>query len=101
MSRRYSLGPLAIADLKSIAQYVAQDNPPAAKRLRKRFLDRFDLLGSNSLSGEARPDLGPDIRIISVGNYVIVFRPASPGVQIVRLLHGARDIESLFRDQRP
>jgi len=36
------------------------------------------------------------MRILSVGKYVIGFRRVAQGVQIVRVVHGARDMGSLF-----
>ena len=40
----------------------------------------------------------PGLRSWSVGNYVIFYRQVSTGIDIVRVLHGARDIEALFHD---
>ncbi len=31
-------------------------------------------------------------------NYLIFYRAASEGVEIVRVLHGARDLDALFSD---
>jgi toxin ParE1/3/4 len=38
----------------------------------------------------------PALRSLSVGNYLIFYRPLADGIEIVRVLHGARDIDSLF-----
>jgi len=38
----------------------------------------------------------PEIRTLAVGNYVIFYRPTAEGVEIARVLHGARDLETLF-----
>jgi toxin ParE1/3/4 len=46
--------------------------------------------------GKRRFDLAPGLRSLAVGNYVIFYRPVSEGIQIIRVLHGARDIPSLF-----
>jgi len=46
--------------------------------------------------GELRPKLGDNRRIMAEGNYVIVFRPWKNGVEIVTVLHGARDFDALF-----
>lgn len=94
---RYRLGPGVRGDLKSIAEYIAQDNRPAAGRLQQLFLSRFSLLADNPLMGEARPDLASAIRMTTVGNYVILFRPAGRGVEIVQVVHAARDLRAVFR----
>ena len=47
-------------------------------------------------SAEAVPFIGEDIRRSSVGNYVIYYRPTADGIQVLRILHGARQPEDLI-----
>ena len=86
----------ALVDIRMIWAHVAQDRPASADALIDSFYKRFRLVAMNPMIGEARPDLRRDLRILSVGKYVIGFRRVSQGVQIVRVVHGARDIGSLF-----
>lgn len=51
--------------------------------------------------GRPRPDLGTDLRSLVVGSYVIYYVPTDRSVEIVRVLHSARDTISLFRDDPP
>ena len=44
--------------------------------------------------------MGSDIRSMPVGRYVIFYLPLPSGIEIVRVLHGARDIESVLRDEK-
>jgi toxin ParE1/3/4 len=46
--------------------------------------------------GELRPDVAPDLRSFSEGSYVVDFRALLDGIEVARVLHGARNIESLF-----
>ena len=46
--------------------------------------------------GRNRPDLAPELRSFPVDNYIIFYRPISEGIQVIRVLHGARDIPPLF-----
>jgi plasmid stabilization system protein ParE len=46
--------------------------------------------------GRARDDLAPGLRSLAWRDYVILFRYVAGGVQVVRLLHGARDLPTLF-----
>jgi toxin ParE1/3/4 len=46
--------------------------------------------------GRQREDLAPRLRGFPFGNYVIFYRPMENGVEIVRVLHGARDLPPLF-----
>ena len=48
------------------------------------------------MMGRARPELAADLRSFPVGNYIIFYRPIEDGVEIVRVLSGARDIDALF-----
>lgn len=96
MTAAYRISPLGKADLQQIWQYVARDRPTAANDLLDTLQGRFALLASQPLLGESRPELGPLVRSTCVGNYAIYYRPAHDDVEveIVRILHGARDISS-------
>ncbi len=48
--------------------------------------------------GPARPDLAAGLRYFIVGNYLVLYREAPDGVEIVRVVHGARHLPNLFRD---
>jgi toxin ParE1/3/4 len=54
------------------------------------------LLAKQPGMGEARPELAEGLRCFSVGNYLIFFKPLSDGIEVVRVLSGARDIDALF-----
>jgi toxin ParE1/3/4 len=93
---RFRLADLARADLAEIRHYVARDRPRAAERLIATFHHKFRSLARNPELGERRPELGVDIRIFSAGDYVIVYRTMSGGVEIARVISGYRDLEALF-----
>jgi toxin ParE1/3/4 len=46
--------------------------------------------------GRARPELAPDLRSFPFGRYVIFYMPLSDGIDVVRVLHSARDIDGLL-----
>lgn len=46
--------------------------------------------------GRRRDDLAPGLRSISHGNYLIFYRPIDNGIEVVRVLHGSRDLPSQF-----
>ena len=97
---QYRLEPTARADLASISDYIAKDNVPAAEKLLDRFDERFRFLAMNPLAGEGRPDLGADLRQFTLGNYVVLFKPHSSGVTITNVVHGASDLNALFKIDR-
>ena len=86
----------AAADLGDIAEYIARDNPTAARDWLAAVRQRCELLAGHPLSGEVRPGFGvADCRSVSVGNYVVFFRPSPGGVEIARIVHGSRDLRTL------
>jgi toxin ParE1/3/4 len=94
--------PAAYHDLDGIASYIHQRNPGAAHRFLKAAEHAFALLASQSLLGEAYPHPQySDLRFWKLGhrfrNYVVFYRPLAEGIEIVRVLHGARDLQAVFR----
>jgi toxin ParE1/3/4 len=93
---RYRLTNEAREDLDETWLSIAADNPPAADRLLDRLYESFLLLAGQPLLGRARPELGMNLRSFPVGNYVIFYRPIADGIEVARVLHGARDIDAEF-----
>lgn len=85
----------AESDLYEIWDYIARDNLPAASKILRTIGDKFEMLSKNPLMGQDRSELSPQMKSFSVGNYVIYYRPFSKGIEIMRVLHGARDVDSL------
>jgi toxin ParE1/3/4 len=46
--------------------------------------------------GRKRDELSPRLRSFPVKNYIIFYRRMASGVEIARILHGARDLPTLF-----
>jgi toxin ParE1/3/4 len=92
----YRLTGQAQTDLDEIWLYIAEHNIPAADRFLDILDERFVLLAGQPLLGRARPELAPNLRSLSVGNYVIFYRPIDDGIEVARVLRGARDIDAIF-----
>ena len=88
--------PAAEADLWEIVVYIARDNEEAAFHIADRINEKFELLSQFPHAGPARPELLPDLRSFPVGNYLILYRPIEDGVEIMRVVHGARNLRRLF-----
>ena len=84
--------PGAVIDMADIVEYIAVHNVTAARRLLDRFDDLFSQLAQNPEMGQRREELAPSARTMLIGNYVVVFRPISDGVEVIRVVHGARDM---------
>ena len=87
-------------DLAGIGLYIAQFNPAAADRVLEKIDERLQLLSDFPRSGTKRPDLAENLRCVAEGNYVIFFRPIEDGIELVRVIHGARDYEAMFREEQ-
>jgi toxin ParE1/3/4 len=92
---RYAKRPSAEADLLEIWMFIAQDSPQAADRVLDRIEAQLRLLGDSPLLGRARPELAPDARTWAVGRYLILYRAQDDGIEVVRVVHGARAIEQI------
>jgi plasmid stabilization system protein ParE len=59
----------------------------------------MQLLADNPAIGHVRRDLtGDDVRFWSVFKYLVVYRPNTEPLQIVRVLHGRRNVKRLLSD---
>jgi len=88
------LQPRAKADLSEIWQFIAEDSDDQADAFIDLIDQKFQLLAQKSGLGRRREELAEGLRSFPVGRYVIFYLPIPGGVQIVRVLHGARDIEA-------
>jgi toxin ParE1/3/4 len=86
----------ALLDVAEIALHIAVDNPDAADHWLEQVDEKFRLLAQMPEMGRKRLDLAPGLRSLPVSNYVIFYRPVTNGIQVIRVLHGARDIPALF-----
>jgi toxin ParE1/3/4 len=93
------LRPRALADLAEIWAYIAEDSPDRADAFVDLVDGKFQALSRRPASGRRRSELNPDIRSLAVGRYVIFYQPLSRGIEIVRVLHGSRDIELVFANE--
>jgi toxin ParE1/3/4 len=95
--------PQAIRDLADIAVYLAEER---SDDLAFRFLDAaeasFKQLTAMPAMGVARKYRDPELegvrmwRIAGFDSYLIFYRPTERGVEIIRVIHGSRDIEDLL-----
>ena len=90
---KYRLLPQAAVDLENIGDYVAGHDPRAAVRLVDALERRWDLLTLHPFSGAPRDDIAPGIRHLVVGDYLTLYR-VGDSIEILRVLHGHRNIEA-------
>ena len=88
--------PLARDDLHEIWEYIAQDNIEAAERLVNRIEELGQLLAQHPHLGRRREELATGLRSFPMDRYLVFYRPIEDGIEIVRVLHASRDIDSIF-----
>jgi|SRR6516225_4615113 toxin ParE1/3/4 len=95
----HRLGLQARADLDEIWVYVVREtgSEAVADRQVDAITSRFTLLAEHPRMGRARDeDLGRGRRSFPVDDYVIVYRIVNADVQILRVVHGRRNLAALF-----
>lgn len=86
----------AETDLEEIWWYIAQDSPYNADRFLESIEQKSILLSEFNGMGENRDELIKGLKSFPVGSYLIFFFPLEDGIDIVRVLHGSRDIDTIF-----
>jgi toxin ParE1/3/4 len=87
----YTLRPQAEKDIASIALFIAADNPRAAQKWADGIQASCRRIGDMPGIGAARPEVAKGLRILPVGNYLILYVEADTGIDVLRVIHGARD----------
>jgi toxin ParE1/3/4 len=87
----------AKADLAEIWDYIADDSEAQADA----FIDTIDLklrlLAEQPNIGRERNELAENMRSFPLGRYVIFYFVIPSGIEVVRVLHGGRDLEAIFQ----
>ena len=93
---RVTRRPQAEADILEIWDYIAEDSIVEADRWMDRLDEKLSLWATQPMMGHTRDELSPGIRSLSFGRYVVFFEPLTDGIDVVRVLHGSRDIDITF-----
>ena len=98
---RAVLSPAAERDILEIVEWMATENPVAARGFRAA-LDRLAAtIGEHPRIGALKPHLAsPPVRFLPIRGFphVVVYTPERNPPLIVRVLHGARDLPEVLRE---
>ena len=87
-------------DLVALWEYIAQDDIDAADRVRHAIREAVDTLVTLPGMGHRRDDVADEtLRFWPVFSYLIVYRPQTDPLEIVRVISGYRDIAALLIGQ--
>jgi plasmid stabilization system protein ParE len=97
----FQFTPQSITDLFEIWRFIAEDNPTAADRVEEAIFKACEFLANSPLAGRIRQDLTTlPLRFWVVQpypSYLIVYNAESRPVQVIRILHAARDLPTILR----
>jgi len=86
----------AQSDLLEAWLFIAEDNPEAADRVLSTIEKEAKTLLVQPLMGRARPELTEGVRSWPTSTrYVLYYLPTPGGITVLRVLHHARDIQSV------
>ncbi len=96
--RKIIFSPEALKDLEEIWLYIAQDSPSRADG----FLDQLYSLCTENLAafpeiGTGRDYLGKEVLAFPYKRYMIYYRFDVNRIEIIRILHGSRDLPTIFQ----
>lgn len=94
--RQLLITPVAERDLAEIWAYIAEDSPKAATGFIEQIESKFTPLLDFPGIGAPRDYLAPGLRAAPYKNYCIYYTFDAESVTIVRVVHGARDVRSMF-----
>ena len=100
MTARILRRPKAAQDAEDIADYIAADSLEAAARLLEEAEATINGLAAYQSSGSPFDSDHPELanlrfrRVKGFPNHVIFYVEHTQAIEVVRILHGARDVES-------
>jgi plasmid stabilization system protein ParE len=95
----FVLTPAAEGDLLKIIEYLEGDNPDAVLSVVNALDEAMRRLADNPGIGHTRSDLTAEsVRFWPVFKYLIIYRPGTQPLQILRVLQGRRDVKSILGD---
>lgn len=105
MAPPFRFTPLAVSDLESIWNYIAEDSEGAADRVQTAILSACGRLAKNPLMGSRRPELRISLRlriwtVPRFRNYEIVYYADTRPLQIVAILHSKRDLRRTLKKRK-
>jgi toxin ParE1/3/4 len=97
MTGRFRLTDPAIQDIEQIADYIAQQSGlDRAERFLTELDGKFAKIAQFPKLGRQRNEILPNLRSLPIDNYLILYMPIDPNIDILRVVSGYRDLSALF-----
>jgi plasmid stabilization system protein ParE len=96
----YAFSSFALRDLFEIWDYIRRDDPEAADRVEAELLEKCESLARMPGQGHRRPDYTRSLVLFfPVYSYLIVYKPGTDPLQILAIVHGAREVKNVLRER--
>ncbi|MFZ3073164.1 MAG: type II toxin-antitoxin system RelE/ParE family toxin [Thermodesulfobacteriota bacterium] len=100
MARKVTWSYEAADDLDALGEYIAKDSSFYAAAFTGEILDASRSLGEFSERGRIVPELdNPKIRELLIRDYRLIYSIEQSGVVILALVHGSRDLRTLWEKE--
>jgi toxin ParE1/3/4 len=83
-------------DLERILDYLDAQSTQLASRFAAKFEQTCDLHAAPQQIGVSAETSVLNLRHFTVWNYVVFYRPTDDGIELIRIIRGARDVAKLF-----
>jgi len=83
-------------DLETILDYLDRQSAQVADRFAVKFDETCDFYAAHPRIGEAAREYAPNLYHFTVWNYAVFYRPFDGGIELIRIIHGSRDIPKRF-----
>lgn len=94
----YRVSRVARRDLMEIFVYWAERaSIGVADRIIERITARFKLLAEHPMAGKSAGHIAAKVRCFPVGKYLIYYRKTRQSLEILHILHSARNQKISFR----
>lgn len=97
--RRYLISPPAIQDLQAITDYFAATSVEAGEKFLSKFEAWCQKLRAFPAIGKRYDGLYLGLRGIVIDEYILFYQVTDDVVEIVRVVHGKRDLMALFNPE--
>ena len=95
-------------DVDEIADYIGSGSTDAAVRFVRAVQEAYELLAEYPRAGPVRRARSPALAKLrfwplggSFANYLVLYLERDYGVEILRVVHGARDVDRIVEETHP
>ncbi|MBD2458619.1 type II toxin-antitoxin system RelE/ParE family toxin [Nostoc sp. FACHB-87] len=97
--KQHIISPAASFDLAEIIDYFTVRNIEAGERFIDEFEKKCKYLANFPNMGRSYANIKHDLRGVPLNGYIILYRIIDSGIEIVRVVSGYRNLESLFAEE--